>query len=162
LAGGLTNANGSPRSWWAAKEAAAAIDADLWGTVIAAKGDKVGSRQVGKWLTARKDTVFRGRQLAGVPDRNGVMEWTLRGLRGFAGFGPTTIRIFGNVRAISRAAGIGKARETPQTPHNGASGDDPPPATHGFGRCNSCGYIAPLNGEAACGACADASPGAAP
>ena len=37
---------------WTAKEAAAGLDAELWGAVLEVKGDKPTSKQVGKWLPA--------------------------------------------------------------------------------------------------------------
>jgi hypothetical protein len=122
--GKLRDESGNPRTWWQAKEAATGIPLDLWAAVIQTRGDAPSSRQVGRWLTARKDKVFRGHQLSCNPDRDGIMEWTLRGLRGFAGFSSSSRASFGDGQespaddgdAKNKGPGDQKPRQTPQTP----------------------------------------------
>jgi hypothetical protein len=76
--------------WWSAKEAVGTIDADLWAGVIRVKGERPDSRQVGNWLRTRRDRVFGDLQLTGLPDRIGIMQWTIRylGSAGSAGSDP--------------------------------------------------------------------------
>jgi hypothetical protein len=76
--GKLKDENGRPRQWWYAKEAAAGLDAELWGGAIEFKGEGPSAKQVAKWLTRRKDAVFGDYILTGKPDRKGFMEWTCR------------------------------------------------------------------------------------
>jgi hypothetical protein len=66
--------------WWPAKEAINAIGADLWANVVQTKGEQPSSKQIGRWLMARRDRVFADLQLTGHPDRKDVMEWTIRPL----------------------------------------------------------------------------------
>jgi hypothetical protein len=76
--GGLKDQNGRSRQWWYAKEAAAGLDAELWSGIIECKSERPTSKQVGKWLTRRKDAVFGDYILTGRLDRKETMEWSCR------------------------------------------------------------------------------------
>jgi hypothetical protein len=103
--------------WWPAKEAAGGIEADLWTNVIQVRGDRPDSRQVGNWLRARKDRVFGNLQLTGRSDRNGVMQWTVRGLKGLAGsLHPGGCDLADQDGCQTQNTGVEKPRESPQTP----------------------------------------------
>jgi hypothetical protein len=112
----LHDTNARPRTWWKAAEATTGIDADLWAAVIQFKAERPTNKQVGQWLTKRKDAVLGDLMLTGKPDRNGVMEWTLRGLRGSAGFVSNQPCKIGNDDKINEGVGT-QPRRTPQTPH---------------------------------------------
>jgi hypothetical protein len=113
---GLRDEYGKPQRDWAAKEAAAGLEAELWGAVLEVKGDKPTSRQVGNWLARRKDAVFGDWMLTGQLDRNGVARWRVRGLRGLAGSDASS-RVRNGETAKSCEAGENRPRQTPQTPH---------------------------------------------
>jgi hypothetical protein len=114
----LLDEQGWPRSTWSAKEAASSIDVDLWRAVLPSfKEDRPTARKVGDWLKRRKDTVFGDKMLTGQTDRNGVMEWSVRG---HAGPNPTPHAKSGrdgdNAKSYS---GTGdRPSGTPQTPQD--------------------------------------------
>src|SRR4051812_8954112 len=114
---GLRDERGSPRRDWAAKEAAAGLETELWGAVLEVKGDKPTNRQVGNWLARRKDAVFGNWMLTGRLDRNGVARWAVRGLRGSAG-SDLGSRARNGETAKSSAGGGNGPRQTPQTPRS--------------------------------------------
>jgi hypothetical protein len=114
--------------WWPAKEAVGGIVADLWANVIQVKDDRPDSRQVGNWLRARKDRVFGDLQLTGRVDRNGVMQWTVRGLKALAGSVQYAVReMAGNTPAAcgcqNESTKENRPPKTPQTPHPGGSSE---------------------------------------
>lgn len=65
---------------WRAADAAAHIDAALWGAVLPSRrgDDKATAKAVGHWLRVRRDRVFGQWQLSAETDRNGVNEWQLK------------------------------------------------------------------------------------
>jgi hypothetical protein len=114
--GKLRDANGQPRTSWQAAEAAIGLGADLWAGILQFTGEHPSSRQVGKWLTRKKDAVLDKLMLTGKPDRNGVMAWTLRGLRGLAGFSYSQTR-----KCQEGGEGDKKQQRGAQTPPNPAN-----------------------------------------
>jgi hypothetical protein len=114
-------------TWWTAREAAKAIDRELWAAAIKLKGDTPDSGSVGRWLRSRKDRVFGGHVLTNEADRNGIAKWRLkvRGIGGCAGDSNTSRAKNGeDAKSEIGIADIPLRSPYPPHPEGGASDDD--------------------------------------
>jgi phage/plasmid primase-like uncharacterized protein len=105
---------------------ASGLHPELWAEVMPFKGDRPSPKQVGKWLSARRDRVFGDRQLVCRLDRKGTARWRVPGLPGFAGSASTSRA---EMAGTEEMAGSENAKESgTNKPHQGREQTRPKPA----------------------------------
>jgi hypothetical protein len=123
---GLRDTHGRERRYWYASEAATGLGADLWAGVLEFKGDRPTAKQVGRWLTRKKDAVFGDYILTGSPDRKETMEWTCRVCRVSPGFShPSREDLDGDGHNPNHVSGVAANPAKPGKPGKKPKADEP-------------------------------------